>query len=74
MMAFESSEAMKPRNKRGNRRARTAPERRNRRRRSSGVDVTLIQWMLSMTPEQRLQTLENTIWSLMRLKHGTGQT
>jgi hypothetical protein len=74
MMAFGFSEAMKLRRNRGNRRAKVSPERGNRRRRGTGVDVTLIQWMLSMTPEQRLQTLENTIWSLMRLKHGAGQT
>ena len=65
---------MKLRMDRDNIKAKATPERRNRRHWGSGVDVTLIQWMLSMTPEQRLQTLENTIWSLMRLKHGTGKT
>ena len=39
-----------------------------------GVDLTLIRWMLSLTPEERLRTLENNIWSLLRLKSGTFQT
>jgi hypothetical protein len=26
---------------------------------SDGVDVTLIRWMLSLTPDERLQTLED---------------
>ena len=34
------------------------------------VDLTLIRWMLSLTPEERLKTLQNNIWSLMRLKNG----
>ena len=38
------------------------------------VDLTLIRWMLSLTPEERLRTLENNIWSLMRLKSGILQT
>ena len=38
------------------------------------VDLTLIRWMLSLTPEERLRTLENNIWSLLRLKSGILQT
>lgn len=28
---------------------------------SDGVDVTMIQWMLSLTPEERLQTLQDFV-------------
>jgi hypothetical protein len=34
----------------------------------SGVDLTLIRWMLSLTPTERLQILQQTIRSLLRLK------
>jgi hypothetical protein len=33
-----------------------------------GVDLTLIRWMLSMTPTERLHTLQQSLQSLMRLK------
>jgi hypothetical protein len=33
-----------------------------------GVDLSLIRWMLSMTPTQRLQTLQKNIRSIMRLR------
>jgi diketogulonate reductase-like aldo/keto reductase len=33
-----------------------------------GVDLTLIHWMLSMTPAQRLRTLENTLRSLQKVR------
>ncbi len=36
----------------------------------SGVDLTLIRWMLSLTPAERLQILQQTIHSIMRLKSG----
>jgi len=39
-----------------------------------GVDLTLIRWMLSMTPAERLQILQESIRSLMRLKDEVGQT
>lgn len=32
-----------------------------------GVDVTLIRWMLSITPTERLQVLQQNIQSLRRL-------
>jgi hypothetical protein len=35
-----------------------------------GVDLTLIRWMLSLTPTERLQTLQKTVRSLMRLRDG----
>jgi hypothetical protein len=33
-----------------------------------GVDLSLIQWMLSITPTQRLQILQQNIRSIMRLR------
>jgi len=41
-----------------------------------GVDLTLIRWMLSMTPAERLDTLQNTVRSIVRIRtlrlHGAG--
>jgi len=34
----------------------------------SGVDLTLIRWMLSLTPAERLQILQQTVRSILRLK------
>ena len=33
-----------------------------------GVDLTLIRWMLSLTPTERLETLQQTVQSLMKLR------
>ena len=33
-----------------------------------GVDLSLIRWMLSMTPTERLQTLQRNIRGIMRLR------
>lgn len=33
-----------------------------------GVDDTLIRWMLSLTPTEGLQTLQQSVQSLMRLR------
>ena len=33
-----------------------------------GVDVTLIRWMLSLTPAERLQVLQSNIRSLEKLR------
>lgn len=33
-----------------------------------GVDLTLIRWMLSLTPAQRLEVLQQHIWSIMSLR------
>jgi len=33
-----------------------------------GVDFTLIRWMLSLTPTERIQTLQRNIQSIMRLR------
>lgn len=35
-----------------------------------GVDLTLIRWMLSMTPAERLRTLQQNIASIVRLRDG----
>jgi hypothetical protein len=32
-----------------------------------GVDLTLIRWMLSLTPSERLQVLQQNVQSLRRL-------
>lgn len=34
----------------------------------SGVDLTLIRWMLSLTPAERLQMLQDTVDSLFTLR------
>jgi hypothetical protein len=39
-----------------------------------GVDVTLIRWMLSLTPEERIRALEDNIYSLARLRNGKLET
>ena len=33
-----------------------------------GVDLTLIRWMLSLTPAERLEVLENNVRSILRLR------
>ncbi|MCX5895277.1 MAG: hypothetical protein NTZ51_05540 [Proteobacteria bacterium] len=35
---------------------------------SDGVDLTLIRWMLSLTPAQRLNVLQQNIQSITRLR------
>lgn len=39
-----------------------------------GVDLTLIRWMLSLTPAERLQTLQENVWSIMRLRGQDAET
>jgi hypothetical protein len=39
-----------------------------------GVDLTLIRWMLSLTPEERIKALEDNLYALARLKNGTVTT
>jgi hypothetical protein len=36
---------------------------------ADGVDLTLIRWMLSLTPAQRLQVLEDHVESLLSIRH-----
>jgi hypothetical protein len=33
-----------------------------------GVDLTLIRWMLSLTPEERLEVLQSNVLSILRLR------
>ena len=33
-----------------------------------GVDLTLIRWMLSLSPAERLEVLQNTVASILRLR------
>ena len=40
----------------------------------SGVDLTLIHWMLSLTPAERLQMLQQTIRSILRMKGDISNT
>ena len=35
---------------------------------SEGVDLTLIRWMLSLTPEERLEVLQNNVRAILRLR------
>ena len=35
---------------------------------ADGVDLTLIRWMLSLTPRERLLVLQQNIRSIMRLR------
>ncbi len=39
-----------------------------------GVDPTLIRWMLSLTPAQRLRAAQDTARSLMRMRAGRTKT
>ncbi len=39
-----------------------------------GVDLTLIRWMLSLTPGERLEVLQENLWSIMRLRGDSAQT
>jgi len=36
-----------------------------------GVDLTLIRWMLAKTPMERLETLQASVESLLRLRGGS---
>jgi RecB family endonuclease NucS len=38
--------------------------------RGEAEDNSLIRWMLSLTPAERLRVLQNTIDSIQRLRHG----
>ena len=33
-----------------------------------GVDLTLIRWMLSLTPEERLRALQANVQAILRLR------
>ena len=36
----------------------------------AGVDLTLVRWMLSLTPAERLQVLQDNLYSILRLRGG----
>ena len=38
-----------------------------------GVDLTLIRWMLSLTPLERLEALQDALNSIQRLRSETGR-
>lgn len=38
-----------------------------------GVDLTLIRWMLSLTPSERLHVLQNQINSIQRIRSESGR-
>lgn len=38
-----------------------------------GVDLTLIRWMLSLTPTERLHMLQKSVQSLVRLRSGSSR-
>jgi hypothetical protein len=42
-------------------------------RSQDGVDLTLIRWMLSLTPAERLQVLQQSVQSLLRLRDGNAK-
>jgi hypothetical protein len=56
-------------------RPRRAPRLRGERPTHSadGVDLTLIRWMLSLTPEERIRALEDNIHALMQMVKGKGR-
>ena len=35
---------------------------------ADGIDLTLIRWMLSLTPAERLQVLQRSVHSILRLR------
>jgi hypothetical protein len=39
-----------------------------------GVDLTLIRWMLTLTPAERLQTLQQNILSIRKLRGETSDS
>ncbi|MBI1941962.1 MAG: hypothetical protein HYS33_10700 [Acidobacteria bacterium] len=47
---------------------RSHAEARGKTHSEDGVDLTLIRWMLSLTPAERLQVLQHNIRSIMRLR------
>jgi len=45
-----------------------------RERTEDGVDLTLIDWMLSLTPAERLEFLEDRINSILEIQELNGRT
>ncbi len=44
------------------------PRRKSRERSEDGVDLTLIRWMLSLTPAQRLKVAQDAAESMKRMR------
>jgi hypothetical protein len=44
------------------------PAQQSETRSDDGIDVTLIRWMLSLTPAERLQVLQRNAVSILRLR------
>jgi hypothetical protein len=42
-------------------------------RSDDGVDVTLIRWILSLTPAQRLEVLQQNVNSIVALRNAAGR-
>ncbi len=57
----------------GNRPGAAAPQD-DRTYSEDGVDLTLIRWMLSLTPAERLNVLQHTVRSLLKLRAGQTDT
>lgn len=45
-----------------------APESASQTHSDDGVDLTLIRWMLSLTPAERLEVLQSNVSSILRLR------
>ena len=43
-------------------------------RSEDGVDLTLIRWMLSLTPAQRLDVLQEHVRTILRMRDETSDT
>ena len=43
-------------------------------RSEDGVDLTLIRWMLSLTPAQRLDVLQEHVRTILRMRDETSST
>jgi hypothetical protein len=41
-------------------------------RSEDGVDLTLIRWMLSLTPVERLRVLQNNVRAILRIRNAPG--
>lgn len=39
-----------------------------------GVDLTLIRWMLSLTPEQRLEALQSAVQGILEIREQNAKT
>lgn len=35
----------------------------------NGVDLTLVRWMLALTPKERLMVLQNNVQSILKLRN-----